>query len=120
MMGVVLSTVHGAKGLEWFIVFSALADRRQISCRSGRTRLVPKREMFDPARYEGSTQRKFAIVLCRANSRTIASLSSHSRVTTNAVKPSPYSRGSQTHSKRRSAYRRTTPRDRYSRSGDHL
>lgn len=91
--GVVLSTVHGAKGLEWPIVFlPSLTDGRFPSSRSGRTRdwLVP-REMFDPARYEGSDaeeRRLFYVALTRA--RDWVSLSSHSRVTTNAVKPSPY------------------------------
>ena len=91
--GVVLSTVHGAKGLEWPIVFlPSLTDGRFPSNRSGRARdwLVP-REMFDPGRYEGSDaeeRRLFYVALTRA--RDWVSLSSHSRVTTNAVKPSPY------------------------------
>jgi DNA helicase-2/ATP-dependent DNA helicase PcrA len=91
--GVALGTVHGAKGLEWPVVFlPSLTDGRFPSSRSGRLRdwLVP-RDMFDAARYEGSDaeeRRLFYVALTRA--RDWVSLSSHSRVTKNAAKPSPY------------------------------
>lgn len=91
--GVALGTVHGAKGLEWPVVFlPSLTENRFPSSRAGRPRnwLLP-REMFDAARYEGSDaeeRRLFYVALTRA--RDGVSLSSHSRVTTNAVKPSPY------------------------------
>jgi DNA helicase II / ATP-dependent DNA helicase PcrA len=91
--GVALSTVHGAKGLEWPVVFlPSLTSGRFPSNRSGRTRdwLLP-RTMFDAARYEGSDseeRRLFYVALTRA--RDWLSLSSHSRVTTKGVRPSPY------------------------------
>ena len=55
--GVALGTVHGAKGLEWPVVFlPSLTDGRFPSSRSGRaTRLALPRDLFDAARYEGST-----------------------------------------------------------------
>ena len=56
--------------------------------------LVP-RDMFDAARYEGSDaeeRRLFYVALTRA--RDWVSLSSHSKVTKNAAKASPYITGS--------------------------
>lgn len=91
--GVALGTVHGAKGLEWPVVFMpSLTDGRFPSSRSGRVRewLVP-RDLFAAARYEGSDaeeRRLFYVALTRA--RDWVSLSSHSKVTKNAVRPSPY------------------------------
>lgn len=91
--GVALGTIHRAKGLEWPVVFlPSLTDGRFPSSRSGRPRdwLLP-RNLFDPERYEGSDaeeRRLFYVALTRA--RDWVSLSSHSRVTTNAAKPSPY------------------------------
>lgn len=90
---VALGTVHGAKGLEWPIVFlPSLTDGRFPSGRAGRPRdwLLP-RDMFDAARYEGSDaeeRRLFYVALTRA--RDWVKLSSHARVTTNAARPSPY------------------------------
>ena len=91
--GVALGTVHGAKGLEWPVVFlPSLTKQRFPSSRSGQKKdwLVP-REMFDAARYEGSDpdeRRLFYVALTRA--RDWVSLSSHAKVTKNAVNPSPY------------------------------
>jgi DNA helicase-2/ATP-dependent DNA helicase PcrA len=91
--GVALSTVHGAKGLEWPVVFlPSLTDGRFPSSRSGRQRdwLLP-RSLFNAARYEGSDaeeRRLFYAALTRA--RDWVSLSSHARVTKNAAKASPY------------------------------
>jgi DNA helicase-2/ATP-dependent DNA helicase PcrA len=90
---VALGTVHGAKGLEWPVVFlPSLTDGRFPSSLAGRHRdwLLP-RDIFDAARYEGSDadeRRLFYVALTRA--RDWVSLSSHSRVTTNTAKPSPY------------------------------
>jgi len=91
--GVALGTVHGAKGLEWPVVFlPSLTKSRFPSSKSGRTRpwLVP-RDMFDAPRYEGSDaeeRRLFYVALTRA--RDWVALSSHARVTKNTVNPSPY------------------------------
>ncbi len=91
--GVALGTVHGAKGLEWPVVFlPSLTDGRFPSSRSGRKRdwLLP-RDMFAAARYEGSDaeeRRLFYVALTRA--RDWVALSSHARVNTNNAKPSPY------------------------------
>lgn len=91
--GVALGTVHGAKGLEWPVVFlPSLTEGRFPSSRSGREKdwLVP-RDLFDATRYEGSDseeRRLFYVALTRA--RDWLSLSSHGRVNKNAVKPSPY------------------------------
>jgi DNA helicase-2/ATP-dependent DNA helicase PcrA len=90
---VALGTVHGAKGLEWPVVFlPSLTDGRFPSRKSGQVRdwLLP-RALFDAARYEGSDaeeRRLFYVALTRA--RDWLSLSSHDRVTTNSVRPSPY------------------------------
>lgn len=91
--GVALGTVHGAKGLEWPVVFlPSLTKGRFPSSKVGTAQewLVP-RELFDVARYEGSDsdeRRLFYVALTRA--RDWVSLSSHLRVTTNSAKPSPY------------------------------
>jgi DNA helicase-2/ATP-dependent DNA helicase PcrA len=90
---VALGTVHGAKGLEWPVVFvPSLTGQRFPSSKSGTTQdwLVP-RELFDADRYEGSDadeRRLFYVALTRA--RDWISLSSHDRVTTQSVRPSPY------------------------------
>ena len=76
---VALGTVHGAKGLEWPVVFlPSLTSKRFPSSRSGQPRewLLP-RELFDAARYEGSDaeeRRLFYVALTRA--RDWVSLSS--------------------------------------------
>ncbi len=91
--GVALGTVHGAKGLEWPVVFlPSLTKGRFPSSKVGTAQdwLVP-RGLFDAARYEGSDsdeRRLFYVALTRA--RDWVSLSSHLRVTTNSVQPSPY------------------------------
>ena len=91
--GVALGTVHGAKGLEWPVVFlPSLTDGRFPSSRSGRVRdwLIP-RDLFDAARYEGSDaeeRRLFYVAMTRA--RDWLSLSSHARVSKNSARPSPY------------------------------
>jgi DNA helicase-2/ATP-dependent DNA helicase PcrA len=91
--GVALGTVHGAKGLEWPIVFlPSLTDGRFPSSRAGRPQdwLLP-RNLFDADRYEGSDaeeRRLFYVALTRA--RDWVALSSHAKVTKNAAKVSPY------------------------------
>lgn len=91
--GVAVGTVHGAKGLEWPVVFlPSLTKKRFPSSRAGspQTWLVPG-NLFDATRYEGSDgdeRRLFYVALTRA--RDWLALSSHSRVNTNAVHPSPY------------------------------
>lgn len=90
---VALGTVHGAKGLEWPVVFlPSLTKGRFPSSRNGTRQdwLVP-REMFDVARYEGTDadeRRLFYVALTRA--RDWVSLSSHAKVTKQAVQTSPY------------------------------
>lgn len=90
---VALGTVHGAKGLEWPVVFlPSLTNARFPSSRSGRPRdwLLP-RDLFGAHRYEGSDaeeRRLFYVALTRA--RDWVSFSSHARVTKSAAKPSPY------------------------------
>ncbi len=90
---VALGTVHGAKGLEWPVVFvPSLTKGRFPSSRNGTPQpwLVP-REMFDVARYEGTDadeRRLFYVAVTRA--RDWVSLSSHAKVTKNATPPSPY------------------------------
>lgn len=91
--GVALGTVHGAKGLEWPVVFlPSLTNGRFPSSRAGRPRdwLLP-RDLFDAARYEGGDaeeRRLFYVALTRA--RDWVALSSHASVTTNAAQASPY------------------------------
>jgi len=88
-----LGTIHGAKGLEWPIVFlPSLTDGRFPSSRTGNPVdwLVPT-ELFDHARYEGSDadeRRLFYVALTRA--KDWVSLSSHLRVNKVQRKPSPY------------------------------
>ncbi|QKJ21074.1 ATP-dependent helicase [Microbacterium hominis] len=90
---VALGTVHGAKGLEWPVVFlPSLTKKRFPSMRTGsqQTWLLP-REMFDASRYEGSDadeRRLFYVAVTRA--RDWVSLSSHARVTKQSAAPSPY------------------------------
>ena len=91
--GVALGTVHGAKGLEWPIVFlPSLTDGRFPSSKVGATQewLVPT-DLFDVSRYEGSDadeRRLFYVAMTRA--RDWLSLSSHRRVNKQARRPSPY------------------------------
>jgi DNA helicase-2/ATP-dependent DNA helicase PcrA len=91
--GVTLGTIHGAKGLEWPVVFMpSLTDGRFPSRNAGQVRewLLP-RAMFDATRYEGGDaeeRRLFYVGLTRA--RDWVALSSHARVSKNSVQPSPY------------------------------
>lgn len=69
---VALGTVHGAKGLEWPVVFlPSLTKGRFPSSRNGAPQdwLVP-REMFDVSRYEGTDADETPTVLCRSHSGT--------------------------------------------------
>lgn len=81
--GVALGTIHGAKGLEWPVVFlPSLTDGRFPSSKSGQAQrwLVPT-DRFDASRYEGSDadeRRLFYVAITRA--RDWVSLSSHERV----------------------------------------
>ncbi len=91
--GVALGTIHGAKGLEWPVVFlPSLKEGRFPSDKSGSLKswLIP-RELFDAARYEGSDaeeRRLFYVALTRA--RDWIGLSSHQRVNTQSRQPSSY------------------------------
>lgn len=91
--GVALGTVHGAKGLEWPIVFlPSLTNGRFPSSRIGSPQewLLPTTS-FDVARYVGSDadeRRLFYVALTRA--RDWVSLSSHRKVNTQTRKDSPY------------------------------
>ena len=88
-----LVTVHGAKGLEWPVVFvPSMTNSRFPTMRTGREQewLVPRTD-FNAARYEGSDEderRLFYVAMTR--SRDWLSVSRHRRVTTRAVRPSPY------------------------------
>jgi DNA helicase-2/ATP-dependent DNA helicase PcrA len=90
---VALGTIHGAKGLEWPVVFlPSLTDGRFPSSRSGQAQswLLPP-EIFDVTRYEGSDadeRRLFYVALTRA--RDWVALSSHLKVNTQGRRPSPY------------------------------
>jgi len=90
---VAVGTVHAAKGLEWPVVFvPSLTAQRFPSSKTGKQQdwLLP-RELFDAERYEGSDadeRRLFYVALTRA--RDWIYLSSHDRVTTQAVRQSPY------------------------------
>lgn len=91
--GVALGTVHGAKGLEWPVVFlPSLTASRFPSSRSGSLKSwLLSRALFDADRYEGSDaeeRRLFYVALTRA--RDWVSLSSHARVNKRSTKPSPY------------------------------
>jgi DNA helicase-2/ATP-dependent DNA helicase PcrA len=87
-----LTTVHKAKGLEWRVVFvPSLTKTRFPSSKTGRRQdwLVP-RNLFSPARYEGSDcdeRRLFYVAMTRA--RDWLSLSRHERIK-NRVTASPY------------------------------
>lgn len=91
--GVALGTVHGAKGLEWPVVFlPSLTDGRFPSSRTGSAQnwLIP-RNLFDAARYEGSDadeRRLFYVALTRG--RDWVSMSSHARVESGQRHASPY------------------------------
>ena len=91
--GVALGTVHGAKGLEWPVVFlPSLTANRFPSSNTGQVKswLLP-RTLFDAERYEGTEadeRRLFYVAITRA--RDWAALSSHASVTTNAVQASPF------------------------------
>jgi DNA helicase-2/ATP-dependent DNA helicase PcrA len=88
-----LTTVHRAKGLEWPIVFvPSVTAGRFPSTYAGRQQdwLVP-RTAFSAARYEGGDadeRRLFYVAMTRA--RDWLSVSRHDRVTSRAVRPSPY------------------------------
>ncbi len=88
-----LMTVHGAKGLEWPIVFlPSLSKSRFPSSKAGRANdwIVP-RHLFEPSRYEGSDadeRRLFYVAMTRA--REWLSLSTHEKVTKQNVRISPY------------------------------
>ena len=90
---VALGTVHGAKGLEWPVVFlPSLTEGRFPSSRTGQAQswLVPPSD-FDSARYEGSDadeRRLFYVALTRA--RDWVALSSHQKVNKAGRRPSPY------------------------------
>ena len=95
-----LTTVHGAKGLEWPAVFvPSMTASRFPTTRTGEAQdwLVP-RTLFAADRYEGSDadeRRLFYVALTRA--RDWLSISRHQRVTSRAVGPSPYYRELQHH-----------------------
>ena len=90
---VALGTVHGAKGLEWPVVFlPSLTAKRFPSSRTGTSQdwLLPT-SLFDVARYEGTDadeRRLFYVALTRA--RDWVRLSSHAKTTAQVAKPSPY------------------------------
>lgn len=90
---VALGTVHGAKGLEWPVVFlPSLTAKRFPSSRTGSPQdwLLPT-SLFDANRYEGTDadeRRLFYVALTRA--RDWVRLSSHAKTTAQAAKPSPY------------------------------
>lgn len=91
--GVTLGTIHGAKGLEWPVVFlPSLTDGRFPLSRAGQQRdwLLP-RTMFSAERYEGGDaeeRRLFYVGLTRA--RDWIALSSHAKVNTQSRRASPY------------------------------
>jgi len=88
-----LSTVHGAKGLEWPAVFvPSLTAKRFPTTRAGSVQnwLVP-RDRFDAPRYEGGDadeRRLFYVAMTRA--RDWLSISRHDRINTRSVAASPY------------------------------
>ncbi len=90
---VTVSTVHGAKGLEWPVVFvPCLSAQRFPSSKTGAVQgwMIP-RSTFPAARYEGTDadeRRLFYVAMTRA--RDLLVLSTHERVTTRTAKPSPY------------------------------
>lgn len=90
---VALGTVHGAKGLEWPVVFlPSLTAKRFPSSRTGSPQdwLLPT-SLFDATRYEGTDadeRRLFYVALTRA--RDWVRLSSHAKTTAQKADPSPY------------------------------
>lgn len=90
---VALGTVHGAKGLEWPVVFlPSLTKRRFPSTRAGKaqTWLVPH-DLFDASRYEGSDadeRRLFYVAATRARDWLV--LSRHKRISKQSATASPY------------------------------
>lgn len=88
-----LGTVHGAKGLEWPVVFlPSLTKRRFPSTRAGKAQawLVPQ-DLFDASRYEGSDadeRRLFYVAATRARDWLV--LSRHKRITKQSSMASPY------------------------------
>ncbi|GAA1659471.1 hypothetical protein GCM10009806_30450 [Microbacterium flavum] len=90
---VALGTVHGAKGLEWPVVFlPSLTKRRFPSTRAGKAQawLVPQ-DLFDASRYEGSDadeRRLFYVAATRARDYLV--LSRHKRITKQSSLASPY------------------------------
>jgi DNA helicase-2/ATP-dependent DNA helicase PcrA len=90
---VTLSTIHAAKGLEWPVVFvPCLSSKRFPSYFTAKQQpwLLP-RDLFPAARYEGSDadeRRLFYVAITRARDHLY--LSTHARVTTQRVSPSPY------------------------------
>jgi len=88
-----LGTVHGAKGLEWLVVFlPSLTARRFPSSNTGRAQdwLIPT-SLFDAARYEGSDadeRRLFYVAVTRA--KDWVRLSAHAKTGKRAAKPSQY------------------------------
>lgn len=90
---VALGTVHGAKGLEWPVVFlPSLTKRRFPSTRAGKSQtwLVPQ-DLFDASRYEGSDadeRRLFYVAATRARDWLV--LSRHKRITKQSSAASPY------------------------------
>ena len=93
MDAVALGTVHGAKGLEWPVVFlPSLTAKRFPSSRTGSPQdwLLPT-TLFDATRYEGTDadeRRLFYVALTRA--RDWVRLSSHAKTTAQTRNPSPY------------------------------
>jgi len=90
---VALMTVHASKGLEWPIVFlPSLTAKRFPSSQNGKLEnWLIDRTLFDAARYEGTEEderRLFYVALTRA--REWVSLSSHKRVTKQAVAVSAF------------------------------
>lgn len=88
---VALTTIHGAKGLEWPIVFvPCLTDRRFPPQKKASAPWLVDDSLFDQARYEGSQddeRRLFYTALTRA--RDWVGVSRHERIN-NKVKPSPF------------------------------
>jgi DNA helicase-2/ATP-dependent DNA helicase PcrA len=90
---VVCSTVHAAKGLEWPVVFvPCLSATRFPGFYTGseKTWLIP-RALFSAERYEGTLddeQRLFYVAMTRARDHLY--LSTHEKVSTNAVARSPF------------------------------
>lgn len=88
-----LTTVHGAKGLEWPLVFvPSMTKARFPAGRTGNAQdwLVP-RDQFRPERYEGSDadeRRLFYVAMTRA--RDCLSISRHVTPNKQRQKPSPY------------------------------